>query len=156
MPKVRKLTFKEKRFAKKYVENGGNGTQAALQVYNVNNAVTADAVARETLGRPRVQEAIEEIANKEGVTHATILQKFNQISSKEAEKWSGDAILKANIELAKILQMYPGSKHTNLNVSLKGRLTGMKFQDAKKALEKLRTDNDELVTEVDRINPEAD
>ena len=146
---MRRLTLKQSRFAKEYVANGGNGTQAALKVYNSDDYDTAAHTAEDNLKHPQIQQEVEHLANQEGVTRSTILRKFNHISSKEAEKWSGDTILKANIQLASILGMYPGSKHTNLNVSIKGDLAKMKYQDAKEALNKLRGTNNTLIEEIE-------
>lgn len=55
----RALTYKQKLFIKEYAKNKGNGTVAAMKSYNVNNKVTAGAVAYELLNKPQIQQAIE-------------------------------------------------------------------------------------------------
>ena len=142
---MNRLTFKQKLFAKKYVENGGNGLQTALQVYNTTDPNVAKVIASENLTNPNIKESIDDIARQQGITSDTILRNFAGIATRDVEKVSANAVIKANVELAKILRLYPSSKHTNLNVSLKGDLGKMKYNEAKQALTKLRGDNDALL-----------
>ena len=132
---AKKLTYKQKLFAKKYVENGGNGVQTALQVYNVSTYASADAVAREVLENPRVQQSIDEQANSIGITPTVILQRFDRISAIEPEKTTPEAILRATENLGKILNMYPATKHARLNVNMKADLKDLNFTEVKKELE---------------------
>lgn len=55
---ARKPTKKQKVFAKEYAKTG-NGTQSALKAYDTDSVVTADSMARENLGKPRVMALIE-------------------------------------------------------------------------------------------------
>lgn len=52
------LRPKQEAFATEYIANGGNGTKAALAVYDTDNPRTAAAIASENLTKPNVIEAI--------------------------------------------------------------------------------------------------
>lgn len=61
-------TVKQTKFVKAYVENGGNGTQAALSAYDTNDYDTANQIAVENLQKPTVKAAIEAALEKHGIT----------------------------------------------------------------------------------------
>ena len=149
MPKMRRLTLKQTKFVKEYINNGGNGTEAALQTYNTEDYNTAHVIASENLQKPTIQEEIHQALQANGLTSKQITHNLGHYANNLSEKVSADASIKANIELLKLMGAYPGSKHTNLNVSLKGDLAKMKFQEAKEALNKLREDNNTLLQEVE-------
>jgi len=52
------MTLKQKYFVKKYIQNGGNGTKAAMDSYNTKNYNTAHAIASENLHKPTIQREI--------------------------------------------------------------------------------------------------
>lgn len=52
------MTVKQKAFIQNYIENGGNGTQAAFNVYNCKNLNVAGVMAHENLRKPKVLELI--------------------------------------------------------------------------------------------------
>jgi hypothetical protein len=138
-------------FAEEYVKHKGNGTQAALQVYNSEDPKVAQTIASQNLLLPIVQETIDQIAAKQGITHSTILEEFKDLGTREVEKVSADTKLRSLVELAKMLRMYPSTKHTNINVSVKAKLKDMKYQDLKGYVEGMRSRNDELVQEVEEL-----
>ena len=129
-----KLTFKRRRFAEEYVKNNGNGTQAALKVYDTDNARIAQSIASENLSIPIVARTVEEIAKSVGITSDVILQRFNKLSAFQPEKVSADTVLKSTIELAKVLNLYPDKKNYQFSMSLKGKIKDMSFQEAQKHL----------------------
>ena len=92
---------------------------------------------------------------KNGLTTDQITGNLGHYANKLAENVSADASIKANIELLKIMGAYPGSKHTNLNLSLKGDINKMSYSEAKDTLKKLRDTNSGLLqdTEEDTITP---
>ena len=55
MTKKKKATFKQKKFVEKYLEHG-NGTRAALEVYNTDDENSASSIATENLQKLEVQE----------------------------------------------------------------------------------------------------
>lgn len=144
-----KPTFKEKRFAEEYVKQNGNGTQAALAVYNTTDKKTASVISAENLVKPRVQQTIEEIATAAGVSSQGILQNISKLATQQAEKVSAEAILKANIELAKLLRLYPDKKSTHVSLNVTAKFKGMDYSRAKEELGKLSGEAKTFVSEAD-------
>ena len=149
MAKARRLTLKQSKFIKEYINNGGNGTQAGLQVYDTDNPRVAEAIATENLSKPSIREVVEHALRKNGLTPDTITDNLKHYAGARADKVSADASIKANIELLKLWGAYPGSKHTSVNLSIKGDLAKMKFQEAKEELNKIRGDNDKLLSDTE-------
>ena len=154
-PQARRLTLKQRGFVKEYISNGGNGTQAALQIYNTDDPNEAKVIASQNLTKLNISERIEQSLLKNGLTTDQITGNLGHYANKLAENVSADASIKANIELLKIMGAYPGSKHTNLNLSLKGDINKMSYSEAKDTLKKLRDTNSGLLqdTEEDTITP---
>lgn len=66
--KKRPLTIRQKKFVKAYVQNEGNGKEAAKQVYNVSNDNSASQLASQNLSRPNVKSAVDEALKKHEIT----------------------------------------------------------------------------------------
>lgn len=75
-PKPRKITTKQEKFAQEYIANQGNGTQAALTVYDTTDPHTACAIATENLSKPVVVDAIESL-RREIVQSALDIMRHN-------------------------------------------------------------------------------
>lgn len=56
---MRRPTLKQQAFAKEYIANKGNGTQAILKTYDTDDEKTASVMAVENLGKPSVKNLIE-------------------------------------------------------------------------------------------------
>ena len=138
MSSSNRLTFKRRRFAEEYVKNNGNGTQAALKVYDTDNHHVAQTIASENMSIPVVQRTVEEIAKSVGITSDIILQRFNNLSASQPEKVSADTVLKSTIELAKVLNLYPDKKSYQFNMSVRGKITDMSFSESQKELGTLK------------------
>lgn len=127
------MTLKQQRFVKEYISNGGNSSQAALKVYDVKPEI-ARSMGSENLAKPDIKQAIESALSSLDITPSSVAKEINNLATKNVEKISGDVKLKANIELLKLMGAYPGSKHTNINIGLKGNVADMNFADVKKEL----------------------
>jgi phage terminase small subunit len=113
---AKKLTMKQKEFAAKYVENNGNGTQAALEVYDTVDAKTAGVIAAENLAKPSICEEIESIQEQSrrslhnAIAQTTIMadaiaQLHKDITSDNIERrYSALSMLK---EYLKLVQSQP-------------------------------------------------
>lgn len=150
---MKRLTLKQRRFVKQYIKNKGNGTKAALEVYDTKNAHVAQSIATENLSKPVIKETIEDAMKKEGITSSLILGQISNISSQLTDKWSGDTILKANIELLKLMGAYPGSKHSNLNINVKGNIKDLNFGEVKDELKVIDTELDRVMNDVTQEDP---
>lgn len=120
---ARRLTLKQEAFVKEYVANGGNGTQAALKVYDINSdnpASIAKSIASENLTIPHVQSALERLKDSvcDSLTPAmqvaiarakSILN--DDTRSEEQHQWASQyllqvlAVSKGNTEGAKLPQL---------------------------------------------------
>lgn len=67
-------TTKQIAYAKEFVANGGNGTQAAKKAYNVKNDATAGQISYENLRKPEIQELLLESAEQLGITKKSIME----------------------------------------------------------------------------------
>lgn len=103
MPKGDKPTLKQKEFAKLYVQTG-NATEAAVQVYDVGNRNTAQALGSENLAKPIVQAEIDSLtqtmreitsnALQEAIAHARKdLAHSDEKVQREARKFLLDCTL---------------------------------------------------------------
>ena len=63
-----KLTLKQENYTQEYVENGGNGTKAALKAYDTDDYGTANQISIENLQKPIINRRVEELLQKHGAT----------------------------------------------------------------------------------------
>lgn len=56
----RDLTEKQEIFVDKYIETGGNGTEAALAAYDTTDRNTAAVIASENLIKPKILDVLEQ------------------------------------------------------------------------------------------------
>lgn len=79
MPKApkKKLTIKQKKFVKEYVETG-NGKQAAIKAGYKEKY--AGEMAYENLRKPVIKETIEEITNRLGINIEYVLKNFKELT----------------------------------------------------------------------------
>ena len=150
VPKARRLTLKQERFAAEYVANGGNGTQAALAVYNSVDPVTAATTAYDNLRKPQIAERVEQALQENGLTPAQITKNLGFAANQRPEKGSMDSMIKANVELLKIMGAYPGSTSAHLNVNLNADLSKMTPQEARKKIQEINKDNTQLLQDIEQ------
>jgi len=75
---ARKLTLKQRRFVKAYVETG-NGTEAAMRAYDTEDRHTAHAIASENLKKESIRRVVRALLDAEGLSNrklAVILAHF--------------------------------------------------------------------------------
>lgn len=72
------VTPKQKEFADLYVENGGNGTAAALESYDTDSYSTAAAIASENLKKPNVVEYLRIIGASNHVTPNRLFSRLDR------------------------------------------------------------------------------
>lgn len=63
-----KLTDKEKSLVKELANNGGNGTRAALEVYNTDKPANAASIASRKMKKPAVKNALEKELEAQNIT----------------------------------------------------------------------------------------
>ena len=127
MPKLKRPSLKQRKFAIDYVKTG-NATQAALNNYDTTNRKLAQRIGAQNLDKPEVQTLLEEALKKSNITFDRVLDSFNDMADQIPDKISSDTVLKANIERAKLLKMYPErvqkyeSKSISINLNSKNYL----------------------------------
>lgn len=79
------FTPKRKKFVTKYIENGGNGTQAVLDTYNTDSSNVANQIALENLRKPTVIRAIDQVLQGVGLTDDVVakIHKRNMTQDKD-------------------------------------------------------------------------
>lgn len=77
---ARNLSFKQRLFIQQYLQLNGNGTQAALRVYNVKNTATASQISYENLRKPKVQEAISSFLEADSSVLSRTVQLLENVS----------------------------------------------------------------------------
>ena len=131
------LTRKQAIFVREYVKSG-NGTQAALAVYDTDRDNTAAAIASENLRKPNVKSSIERAMAANNIDPSRIAYRLDkaldaqrtvqtadgQVLGKE-DDWSTQ--LRAVDISAKILRLYPSNggeggfpKHLHQHLHLEG------------------------------------
>lgn len=128
MAKLTKLSIKQRKFVKHYVETS-NGTQSALHAYNTKSVGSAHKLSKQALSNPMVVDEIEKVLKANGITLEGTTNRLKEISEWQPDKISSDTVLKANIELVKLLNGYNNkvSKVENKSISIK--LNGKDFKE---------------------------
>ena len=135
MPKGDKLTLKQRRFVGEYLKTG-NATKAAYKAYDTSYGV-AQRIGAENLSKPVIQESIEESLRSQNLTLDKTAENLAWVANSRPEKITTEAMLKANIEVLKLLRAYPDKKSIRTSISLSGTIKDMSYSDAKKSLEAL-------------------
>lgn len=134
--KTKKATVKQKKFAKKYVENGGNGAKAARETYNVKPG-NAKIIALQNLKKPNVQSEIALLLDNAGLSLDTLNKKSVEIINNGINK--GKPTVASSVSmiqwLYKLHNALPANKtqSTRLNLNMTVPLD-VDFNDAKKLL----------------------
>ena len=126
----KKITMKQKEFAKKAVE-AQNSTEAAMQVYNCKNRDVAANIASRLHRNPKVKAEIEKVLEENGVKEEIVAKKMSEaMDANVVTVADGMAVqsdvpdlnvrLKAAVESAKMLDMYPPTRteSRSLNIDL--------------------------------------
>ncbi len=108
-----RLTIKQERFARKYIANGGNASQAYRDVYNTGNMSeksigrTAHALARENL---KVAAKIEEIKAEQSdfqqITLEEIGSGLRRVAAQAEANGQAAAAAQALVALGKLAGLY--------------------------------------------------
>ena len=101
MPKGKKLSLKQKRFADEYIATG-NGTQSALKSYETLDHNTANAIAVENLQKPIIQDYISNVLSHRDLKPELIIDSL----MKELKHPDVAARLKAAELLGKHLKLF--------------------------------------------------
>ena len=118
------LTPKQENFIEAYIDNGGNGTAAALEAYNTTDTNTAAVIASENLRKPKIVSALEEALPDHllAQVHKEGLMATRPIYDKEGKLVGEDADFNARHKYLdsayKIKGLYAPEKKLNVNLTI--------------------------------------
>lgn len=99
---IHDLSIKQFVFVKSLLE-GNSGIQSALKAYNTSDPNVAKVIASQNLRKLNIQQAIREILDSEGLTVSKIVGNITKIASSQPNSITGDSVLKANLEMLKLI-----------------------------------------------------
>lgn len=142
-------TLKQKQFAREYVANGGNATQAVLQTYNAdyNNS---KVIASHNLDKPAVIQEIDKILTQLNMnTDSWVADRLKKAvdSGIEGKATVKDALQAMNMIL-KVNSSYPVNKSMKMNISLKGKLTEENTSQVIETVKSLSVKSTELIKDL--------
>ncbi len=90
---ISKLTRKQKAFADEYIDNGGNGTKAALKAYSTDKDTVANAISVENLWKPLIKAYLEDYGDEAGSKIIELMRNWDKHSIQlDAAKYTYDHI----------------------------------------------------------------
>lgn len=129
----KKLTVKQTKFVKAYVEKDGNGQEAAKVAYNVANDNVARNIASENLTKPNVKEAIDMALVKHEITMDAAIKpiadglKAVRVFGEEGEVIDHTTRLKASGMALKLLGAEHGESKGTTVIFNKGDIVKSKY-----------------------------
>ena len=107
MPKLKRLSLKQKKFVSNYLKTG-NAVQSVLDSYDTKSYGSAKKLANDNRNNPMILDAIDLALKKNSITLEGQTDRLKEIANEwQPDKISSDTVLKANIELIKLLKGYP-------------------------------------------------
>ena len=93
MPKLTRLSIKQRNFAKTFVETQGNATESAMQNYNCKNRRSASLVGCINLKNPMVAQEIERLLEGKNITDDFMFQRLKEgMEAKVVSSYQGEAV----------------------------------------------------------------
>lgn len=152
-PRIGELTPKQAKFAtivlKQIKEDGSpNYSKAVMESYDVKNINSASSIAADNLQNITIREQVQKALSKQGLTLDKIVGNLDYFASAKPESVSADSAIRANVELLKLQDAYPGTKNTQVSLSVHANLKDMKFQDLQKEVAVIDAEVEELMGNV--------
>ncbi len=147
------MTIKQRKFIKRYVENRGNGTRAALEAYNVSDPNVAKVIASQNLTKPNIKRGIELALETKGLTDEYIgeLLRDATVAGLGNKATNADSLRGIDMML-KLKDAYPTQKTAHLRVNYqteyKAKLEKLSIPELKEELTKLKEKSDELLKDI--------
>ena len=142
---MRRLTLKQKKFVKAYVETG-NGTQAVLQAYNTTPLV-ARTIASQNLTKLNIQEEIKRVLEKNNLSLEQITKNISNIANHDIEtRVSADTILRANEMAAKLSNAFPAARTQHTTLAVKTELSSLDYQELIRRNKEINKELEEIIS----------
>jgi len=148
---TKKLTLKQKTFAHEYLRNGGNGTQAAAEVYDCTYE-SARAIASQNLARLHIREHIDQlVADSDGLTLDDALESLSQcLHAPMKPTISAGEKLAAITLLLKLHKAIPGTQPAPTSTATNRGIT------AKSIADRVAAQEIDITPETPQLNPKSD
>lgn len=150
------MTLKQKLFIKKYLEKNGNGTKAALEVYDTKNPNVAHTIASENLQKPAVKREIELALERVGLNDEYIVEllKESTVAGLGVKASNADSLRGIDMML-KLKGAYPTitQKTAHLRIERKETLAKMDYQVLEQELKELNKKANQLIKDLTPITP---
>ena len=142
----KRLTIKQRQFVKKYVEQNGNGTKAAMVVYNTSKPQVAQSIASENLSKPMVRKAIELALERAGLTDDSVSELLREATvAGLGEKATNSDSLRGIDMLLRLKDAYPTQKTAHLRVDVTENYNKMTIKELKEELKRIQGENKKLL-----------
>lgn len=144
------MTLKQQQFSKEYVNNGGNATKAALEVYDADYD-NAKTIASRNLDKPAVIEEINKILAKKGLnSDSYIASKIEQSleASIGVQGKNSDAVKLLDM-LLKVNNSYPMKRTLKESRSYKVSVLSKDYSTVKAELKTLQTTTTKLIADLE-------
>ena len=129
MPRLKRPSIKQKKFVSGLLKTG-NGTEAALAAYNTKDRKTAQVIAYQNMNKPEVMAEVDKALKKNNITLEGQTERLKEIAVDwMPDKISSDTVLKANIELLKLLKAYPDRVMKHESRSIKVNFNSKDYKD---------------------------
>lgn len=139
MPKLKKLSFKQKLFVQKFIETK-NATEAAWQTYNCKNRNMARLLGHQNLNNPQVLRELEAEMEKKNITDDFLLERLKEgMDAKVVSQYQGEvketdipdhsAAYKWWEAAAKMKKFFPAEETINKNLNIDLQLETMPRQE---------------------------
>lgn len=127
-----------KKFAKAYIENGGQVNKAVFEAYPVKDKKNANTLGHALLEKPMVQEEIQRLLNKSGITLDYLNDNVKQAIELNLEQGKPQMGVAADLLkfMYKLHNVIPANKSMNLNYSRK-EIINKPYAELKEDLEKM-------------------
>ena len=97
--------------------------------------------------KPYISKTIDDALIKSGITLNLVSDNIKGLAIREPEKVSAETILKANVELLKLMRAYPDKKSYQFNLSMKGKIKDLSYKEAQEQLKSVDSQISELEEE---------
>ena len=89
---MKKLTLKQRKFTKEFINTEGNATEAAFRTYNVKDRRMACLMGWRNLQKPFIKAEIERLLESSDITDEFLMQKLKEgLNSNVVASYKGDA-----------------------------------------------------------------
>ena len=148
MPRLKRLSLKQRGFCKTFVENKGNATEAALANYDCSNRKMATVLGSLNLDKPMIKNEIERLMEDKQITDSVMMDKLKEgLNANVVASFQGEAT-ESNIPdhdkrfkwwdaAAKIKNLYPATETINKNLNLDVQLESMPKEELAELLKGL-------------------